>query len=304
MEEAKPCVATIGFFDGVHRGHCFLIDQVKEVAAERGLASCLISFPVHPRKVMQADYQPQLLSTYDEKRARLLRTGIDHCVMLTFTRELSELSAYDFMKNVLRNQLNVKVLVVGYDHRFGHNRCEGFADYVRYGEELGMDVIQAKSCAPDGINVSSSVIRKFLLQGDVRSANKCLGYDYQLEGRVVDGCKVGRTLGFPTANVMESDPDKLIPANGVYAVWVKLADKTYKGMLNIGVRPTVGNDCTRSIEVHILHFSGDIYRQTIRIEFVERIRDERRFDNVSDLSAQLQKDAEQVDKLLNDKEME
>ncbi len=293
-------MATIGFFDGVHRGHCFLIEQVKELAAERGLASCLISFPVHPRKVMQADYQPQLLSTYDEKRTRLLRTGVNRCVMLPFTREMSQLSAYDFMKSVLHNQLNVRVLVVGYDHRFGHNRCEGFADYVRYGEELGMDVVQAKACVLDGINVSSSAIRKFLLQGDVRSANKCLGYDYRLEGRVVDGFKVGRTLGFPTANVMESDPDKLIPANGVYAVRVKLADKTYKGMLNIGVRPTVGNDATRSVEVHILHFSGDIYRHAIGIEFVERIRDEHRFENMSDLSAQLEKDAEKVDKLLDD----
>ena len=300
MEEAKPCVATIGFFDGVHRGHCFLIEQVKELAAERGLASCLISFPVHPRKVMQADYQPQLLSTYEEKRTRLLRTGVDHCVMLPFTREMSQLSAYDFMKSVLRNQLNVRVLVVGYDHRFGHNRCEGFADYVRYGEELGMDVVQAKACVLDGINVSSSFIRKFLLQGDVRSANKCLGYDYRLEGRVVDGFKVGRTLGFPTANVLESDPDKLIPANGVYAVWVELSGKKYKGMLNIGVRPTVGNDSSRSVEVHILQFSGDIYRHAIGMEFVERIRDEQRFENLSDLSAQLEKDAEKVDKLLDD----
>lgn len=264
------------------------------------MASCLISFPVHPRKVMQADYQPQLLSTYEEKRTRLLRTGVDHCVMLPFTREMSQLSAYDFMKSVLRNQLNVRVLVVGYDHRFGHNRCEGFADYVRYGEELGMDVVQAKACVLDGINVSSSVIRKFLLQGDVRSANKCLGYDYRLEGRVVDGFKVGRTLGFPTANVLESDPDKLIPANGVYAVWVELSGKKYKGMLNIGVRPTVGNDSSRSVEVHILQFSGDIYRHAIGMEFVERIRDEQRFENLSDLSAQLEKDAEKVDKLLDD----
>ncbi len=299
MEDAKPCVATIGFFDGVHRGHCFLIDQVKELAAERGLSTCLISFPVHPRKVMQADYQPQLLSTFAEKRTRLLRTGVDRCVMLPFTRELSELSAYDFMKGVLRNQLNVRILVVGYDHRFGHNRAEGFADYVRYGEELGMAVMQARACVVDGINVSSSVIRRYLLQGDVQSANKCLGYGYQLEGMVASGYRVGRKLGFPTANVIESDPDKLIPANGVYAVWAKLDGKVYKGMLNIGICPTVGHDNKRTIEVHILHFSEDIYQRNLQLEFVERIRDERRFDNLSELSAQLALDAEQVDKLLD-----
>ncbi len=299
MEDAKPCVATIGFFDGVHRGHCYLIDQVKELAAERGLSTCLISFPVHPRKVMQADYQPQLLSTFAEKRTRLLRTGVDRCVMLPFTRELSELSAYDFMKGVLRNQLNVRILVVGYDHRFGHNRAEGFADYVRYGEELGMAVMQARACVVDGINVSSSVIRRYLLQGDVVSANKCLGYGYQLEGRVASGYRVGRKLGFPTANMIESDPDKLIPANGVYAVWAKLDGKVYKGMLNIGICPTVGHDNKRTIEVHILHFSEDIYQRNLQLEFVQRIRDERRFDNLSDLSAQLALDAEQVDKLLD-----
>ncbi len=299
MEEARPCVATIGFFDGVHRGHCYLIDQVKKLAAERGLATCLISFPVHPRKVMQADYQPQLLSTFADKRTRLLRTGVDRCVMLPFTRELSELSAYDFMKDVLRNQLNVRILVVGYDHRFGHNRAEGFADYVRYGEELGMAVMQARACVLDGINVSSSVIRRYLLQGDVQSANRCLGYGYQLEGRVASGYRVGRKLGFPTANIIESDPDKLIPANGVYAVWVKLDGKVYKGMLNIGVCPTVDHDNKRTIEVHILHFSEDIYQRNLQLEFVQRIRDERRFDNLSDLSTQLALDAQQVDKLLD-----
>ena len=159
--------------------------------------------------------------------------------------------------------------------------------------------MQARACVVDGINVSSSVIRRYLLQGDVVSANKCLGYGYQLEGRVASGYRVGRKLGFPTANMIESDPDKLIPANGVYAVWAKLDGKVYKGMLNIGICPTVGHDNKRTIEVHILHFSEDIYQRNLQLEFVERIRDERRFDNLSDLSAQLALDAEQVDKLLD-----
>ena len=224
METVKPCVATIGFFDGVHRGHRFLIEQVKRLATEQNLASSLITFPVHPRKIMQADYQPELLSTPEEKEELLKQTGVDSCVMLPFTPELSQLSAYEFMRDVLQKQLNVRVLVIGYDHRFGHNRSEGFDDYCRYGKEIGMEVVKAEACVVNGVNVSSSVIRAFLSEGEIKLANKCLGYGYYLEGIIVDGYKVGRKLGFPTANLSVSNPDKLIPANGVYAVKVYLEE--------------------------------------------------------------------------------
>lgn len=297
METEKPCVATIGFFDGVHRGHRFLIEQVKILAAERNLSSTLITFPVHPRKIMQTDYQPELLSTPQEKEELLSQTGADRCVMLPFTQELSRLSAREFMRDVLQKQLNVHVLVIGYDHRFGHNRSEGFEDYCRFGEEIGMDVVKAQACVLNGVNISSSVIRAFLSEGEMRLANKCLGYRYFLEGTIVDGYKIGRTLGFPTANLAVSNPDKLVPANGVYAVKVYLEGHEYKGMLNIGHRPTL-NGTGRSIEVHILHFSSDIYQKTMRVEFVDRIRDEKKFRRVEELAAQLGRDAEQVECLL------
>lgn len=299
METVKPCVATIGFFDGVHRGHRFLIEQVKELAAGKNLASTLITFPIHPRKIMQADYQPKLLSTPEEKKELLLQTGVDRCVMLPFTPELSQLSAYEFMRDILQKQLNVRVLVIGYDHRFGRNRCEGFDDYCRFGEEIGMEVVKARACVLNGINISSSVIRAFLSGGEIHLANKCLGYRYYLEGIIVDGYKIGRTLGFPTANLSVSNPDKLIPANGVYAVKVRLEGHEYKGMLNIGHRPTLDNGEQRSIEVHILHFSSDVYQKTMRIEFVERMRDEKKFRRVEELIAQLGRDAEEADRLLS-----
>ncbi len=298
METVKPCVATIGFFDGVHRGHRFLIEQVKELAAERKLSSTLITFPVHPRKAMQADYQPKLLSTPEEKEELLLQAGVDRCLILPFTYELSRLSACEFMRDVLQKQLNVRILVIGYDHRFGHNRSEGFEDYCRYGEEIGMEVVKARAYVTNGVSISSSVIRAFLSEGEIHLANKCLGYRYFLEGTIVDGYKVGRTIGFPTANLSVSNPDKLIPANGVYAVKVYLEGHEYKGMLNIGHRPTLDNGAQRSIEAHILHFSSDIYQKTMRIEFVDRIRDEKKFRRVEELVAQLGRDAELVDRLL------
>ncbi len=298
MGIVKSYVATIGFFDGVHRGHRFLIDQVKNLAAEYHLSSALITFPVHPRKIMQADYQPELLSTPKEKEVLLWQTGVDHCLMLPFTFELSKLSAYEFMRDVLKKQLNVRILVIGYDHRFGHNRSESFDDYCRFGKELDMEVVKAQACVLNGVHISSSVIRAFLSEGEIRRANKCLGYRYNLEGTIVDGHKVGRTLGFPTANLSVSDPDKLVPANGVYAVIVHLEGCIYKGMLNIGYRPTLENGTGRSIEVHILHFSADIYQKTMRIEFVDRIRDEKRFRRIEELTAQLGRDAERVEHLL------
>lgn len=298
MDTAQSCVATIGFFDGVHRGHRFLINQVKELAAKRCLSSLLVTFPVHPRKVIQSDYRPELLSTLPERKKLLTQTGADRCLMLPFTAELSKLSAYEFMRDVLQKQMQVRVLVIGYDHRFGHNRTEGFSDYCRFGKELGMEVMQARACVMNGVHVSSSVIRSLLSEGEIKFANKCLGYRYAIEGTVVDGHKVGRTLGFPTANLSVSDPDKLIPADGVYAAFVHLGEQSYKGMLNIGRRPTLGDGTKRSIEVHLLGFSDNAYGKTIRVELADRIRDEKKFRRAEDLSAQLERDAETIERLL------
>ena len=302
--ELLPNVATIGFFDGVHRGHRFLIEQVCKVAAERGLASSVITFPVHPRKVMQPDFRPELLTTCDEKVSLLAGTGIDYCIMLDFTLDLACLSAKQFMA-VLKGDYQVQALVIGYDHRFGHNRSEGFEDYVRYGQSIGIDVIRAQAYTNDiridasqSVPVSSSLIRKLLHQGDVDIAARCLGYEYFLDGTVVGGYQVGRKIGFPTANLSVDDPDKLIPADGVYAVWVTFDGKTYMGMLNIGVRPTINNGPNRTIEVNILHFHSDIYDKFIRLTFVKRTRPELKYDSIDQLIAQLHKDAEETETIL------
>lgn len=301
----EPCVATIGFFDGVHAGHRYLIQQVKEIAATKGLRSALVTFPIHPRKVMNADYRPELLTTPEEKISLMAETGVDYCLMLDFTPEIAHLTALEFMTQILKERYQVSCLVIGYDHRFGHNRSESFEDYVRYGEAIGIEVIRAqvysnniKTETGQNTPVSSSLIRKLLHQGDVDIAARCMGYEYFLDGTVVGGYQVGRKIGFPTANLNVDNPDKLIPADGVYAVWVTLDGNTYMGMLNIGKRPTIDNGPDRTIEVNILHFHSDIYDKFIRLTFVKKIRPELKFNSVDELIAQLHKDAEEVETLL------
>lgn len=298
-EELKPSVATIGFFDGVHLGHRFLIEQVCEVATARGLASSVITFPIHPRKVMQPGFHPELLTTCDEKVALLADTGIDYCFMLDFTLELAQLSAKQFME-ILKKHYRIQALVIGYDHRFGHNRSEGFEDYVRYGHEQGIEVILAQAYSNKDITISSSVIRRLLLEGNVSEAVTCLGYHFFLDGTVVEGYHVGYKIGYPTANLHVTDPEKLVPADGVYAVYVFLGERKYKGMLSIGYRPTLNNGTDRSIEVHIFDFNEDIYNQPMRISFVRRTRSELKFDSIEELVEQLRKDAIEVTAILSE----
>ena len=250
---------------------------------------------------MQSDYRPKLLTTPQEKLSLLEETGIDTCILLDFTPHLASLTAREFME-VLKNRYRIRALVIGYDHRFGHNRSEGFGDYARYGQELGIDVLPADAfrlpTAPDGSPVSSSLVRRLLLAGDAAQAAKCLGYPYFLNGTVVSGRRIGHQLGYPTANLQPDHPDKIIPANGVYAVRVETSGKTYGGMLNIGRRPTLDNGDDRSIEVHIFDFDRDIYRESLRLSFVQRIREERTFNSVGELAEQLHRDAETIRALL------
>lgn len=300
----RPSVATIGFFDGVHRGHRYLIEQVREAAAARGLASSVITFPIHPRKVMQSDYHPELLTTCDEKVTLLDQTGIDSCIMLDFTPEVARLSAKEFM-SILKEQYRIQALVIGHDHRFGHNRSEGFEDYVRYGKALGMEILLARAytykreLAETEVTISSSVIRRLLQEGNVSEAAEYLGYDFFLEGTVVGGYHVGRKIGFPTANLRVDDPDKMIPADGVYAVHVFLEGKKYGGMLSIGYRPTLDNGPDRSIEVHIFHFNADIYNQPMRISFVRRTRPELKFNSMDELIERLHLDEAEIKGILS-----
>lgn len=306
------CVATIGSFDGVHLGHLSLLSQVRSIADERSLKAVAVTFDTAPRRVLHGGGDAHL-STLDERMALLRGAGMDEVALLTFTREMAQLTAREFMQQVLREQLGVAVLVIGYDHRFGRGRAEGFDDYVRYGKELGIEVVRGEACTYGGKAVSSTRIRGCIAEGRIAEANALLGYRYSLVGEVVDGYKVGRKIGFPTANLRLHDEHKLLPAGGVYGVYVNFvgndnendhfqtdgnnSQAEHVGMLNIGQRPTLNNGAERSIEVHILDFEGDLYGKSLQLEFVERLRDEQPFESVDDLIAQLQADRERVRQL-------
>lgn len=296
LPELAPSVATIGFFDGVHRGHQYLIDHVVREARASGLQSMVITFDEHPRKVLQASYVPKMLSTLDSKLILLSRTKIDRCVVLHFDREMAQLSAQQFMQQVLRERLNVRKLIIGYDNRFGHDRREGFEDYVRYGREMGIEVKHNPAFELEGIKVSSSVVRHYIEQGDIEQANRCLGYPYTLIGRVVKGHQEGRRMGFPTANLDTTEFGQLVPAGGVYAVTARQQQSVVnlKAMMNIGQRPTFGGHHT-TLEVNIFHFEGDIYGQLLLVSFLHRIRGERKFDSVEALRAQLKSDRQAIE---------
>ena len=280
-------VATIGFFDGVHRGHQCLVSQVCELAKRLGLSSMLITFDRHPRQVLHADYIPHLLSTHEEKMRLLKSSGIDRLEVLPFTEELSKLSALEFMQQVLSAQLLVQTLVMGYDHRFGYGGGT-FPEYVEWGRQAGIDVVLAHKL--EGEKVSSSVIRRLLGEGAIRQANHFLGYEYSLQGKVVAGHQVGRNIGFPTANI-EIQKDKLLPACGVYVVRTKVDGSSYDGMLCIGHRPTLNNGDELSVEVNLFGFNGDLYGKEMSVNFVDRLRDEKSFSSVMALQQQLEQDA-------------
>ena len=299
----KPCAATVGFFDGVHRGHCFLIDRLRQLADNKGLSSAIITFDKHPREVMHADFQPKMLSTFEEKTERLAKAGADMCIVLSFS-EMRNLSAYEFMRDVLRDKLNASLLLTGYDNRFGHNRSEGFDDYVAYGKRLGIEVMRGEPFVLNGIGVSSSVIRKLLEEGDAEAASMCLGRPYSIHGQVVRGKHIGTDIGFPTANIEPDLPTKLIPGNGVYAARINIIGKNdaigLESMINIGTRPTFGGK-SLTIEAHIFGFGSNIYGERIEAEFIRKIRDERRFSDACELAVQLRKDAKDVIEMLKNK---
>lgn len=298
--KGKRLAATIGFFDGVHLGHRFLINELKETAKARNLPSAVITFPEHPRAVLHADYQPKLLNSFDEKLEQLASTGVDYCIVLDFTVELSRLTAQEFITTVLAEKLHVEVLLIGYDHRFGHDRKDGFEQYVTYGAACGMDVVKASPYDNGQTAVSSSEIRKLLTECQVEEADKLLTYPYQLRGTIVNGYKVGRKLGFPTANIQVDEPLKIVPGIGVYAVWVYLKGERHKGMLYIGDRPTLDNGSNITLEVNILDFSGDIYNNEITVAFIYYVRGDIKFASLDELKEQLARDRETVNKLLSE----
>jgi len=302
--ELPECAATIGVFDGVHAGHQLIINQMLTDAKFYGYKSMVITFDRQPRELFDTNYQPQLLTTLDEKKQLLEACGVDYVVVLPFTMELAQLSARDFMHQVLSLRLHVKLLRLGYDNRFGRGRTEGFEDYERYGEEIGMKVFQGIPLSYQGFDepVSSSLIRRLVAdKGAMNWAATMLTRPYQLAGRVMPGEHIGHTLGFPTANMEPEDVNKLIPVSGVYAVWAMTEDgQRYRAMMNIGTRPTFEGQKT-TLEVNIFGFDGNLYGKRLTVCFVERLREERRFESPEALIAQLEIDKKHVEQILNPK---
>ncbi|WP_461641532.1 bifunctional riboflavin kinase/FAD synthetase [Labilibaculum euxinus] len=293
-------VVTIGTFDGVHLGHRKVIRRLQELAQKVNGETVIFTFYPHPRLVLNTeDNGLRLINTLEEKKVLLEAAGIDHLVVYPFTKEFSKLTYVEFVEKILVKQLGMKYLVVGYDHRFGHNREGKYEDLKVFADQLNFKIERQDVLNMDAINVSSTKIRNAIADGDIQMANKYLGYRFFIKGDVVNGKKLGHTIGFPTANIDPQESYKLVPKDGVYAVKVDVDDKRYLGMLNIGVRPTVNNQLdNRSIEVHILDFNQDIYFKNITIHFYQRIRNEQFFASFDELKAQLAKDKLEVISLL------
>lgn len=281
-------VMTTGTFDGVHLGHRVIIDRLNDEAEKIGGESVLLTFFPHPRMVLfPDDHGLQLLNSLDEKLALLADAGIDHVIVQPFTKEFAKLTALEYVKEVLVNAIGVKKMVVGYDHHFGNHREGNFETLKEYAELYQFEVAEIPVQELNEVNVSSTKVRKALLDGDVALANSFLTSKYQLAGIVIKGKQLGNKIGFPTANITPINNYKLIPAIGVYAVEVVWANQTFKGMMNIGNNPTVENTNELRMEVHIFDFEQDIYGEAIIVTFVNRIRSEQKFDNLEALQQQL-----------------
>ncbi|SES99216.1 bifunctional riboflavin kinase/FAD synthetase [Hymenobacter actinosclerus] len=292
-------VVTSGTFDGVHVGHQQILARLSEVARASGGPAVVITYWPHPRLVLAPPpSHPEpldlyLLNTLDERAAKLAEFGVDYLLIIPFTREFASWSSEEFIQRILLDTVGTSKLVIGYDHRFGRNREGGF-EYLRaHSGRYGMSVEEIPREDVDAVGVSSTRIRRALEAGDVDTANRYLGYDYPFTGTVVKGRQLGRTIGWPTANIECPEKLKLVPARGVYAVRATTAaGETWPAMLNIGVRPTVAGNLAQTVEAHLLGFEGDLYDQPLTVEFVARLRDEQKFDGLDALKAQLAQDAE------------
>ncbi len=294
FKNVKNPVVTTGTFDGVHLGHQKIISRLKDFAANENGESVLLTFFPHPRMVLfPEDNDLKLLSNQAEKIELLEKYGIDHLIILPFTKEFSRLTSLEFIRNILVNKIKTKKLVIGYNHHFGRNREGSFNHLKEYGPLYGFDVEEISAQDIDQVEISSTKIRNALQTGDITTATKYLGHQYTLSGKVVGGKKLGKTIGYPTANISVEDKFKLIPTDGVYAVKVKHNGTTYNGMLNIGNNPTVDGKC-RSVEVNIFNFDNDIYGDELTIYFIEHLRTEVKFANLDELKKQLAADKEKA----------
>lgn len=295
----RNAVLTTGMFDGVHTGHRKIIERVNDVARNTGGESVILTFFPHPQIVLNPEnYSLKLLNTHEEKIELLEKTGVDHVIEIPFTKDFSSLSSDTFIRNILVEKLGVKYLVIGYDHHFGKGRSGNFSSLKENEKQYGFKVEEIPALDIESIAVSSTKIRKALLSGDITTANNYLGYNYFMSGKVVSGRRIGRKIGFPTANITVTDPYKLIPAMGIYAVMVHHSGKLYKGMLSIGTNPTVGGNVL-NMEVNIFNFGKDIYNEDLRVYFVEKMREEQKFSDIEALKQQLVKDKIKATELLD-----
>lgn len=288
-DKRHPTAITIGTFDGVHIGHRKILDRLLRESRRTGLKATVLTFFPHPRMVLQKDTELKLLNTIEEKTQIFEDTGLDFLIIHPFTREFSRLTALEFVRDILVNQLGIKKIIIGYDHRFGRNRNANIKDLRTFGNTFDFEVEEIPVQEIDEVSVSSTKIRKALLDGDVTTANAYLGYQYMLTGIVVRGKGLGRELNFPTANLKIRESHKLIPKNGAYAVQAVIDRQQVFGMMNIGFNPTV-DGTQKSIEVHFFDYSGDLYEKSLQIRLIKRLRDERKFNSLNDLQTQLNKD--------------
>ena len=295
---AKKTIVTLGTFDGVHLGHQSIFNKLVSEAKKLNCESLVLTFFPHPRMILRQDDSIKLINTIEEKTLLLDNLGINNLVIHPFDNVFSQMSGEDFVKQILVDTFHIQKIIIGYDHRFGKGGSCDIDDLIYFGTKYGFEVEQISAQEINEVSISSTKIRKALCLGDITKANDFLGYPYFLNGVVVQGKQLGRTIGFPTANIKVSANYKLIPCEGVYLVKIEILDKEYFGMLNIGNNPTV-NGQDQTIEVHILNFNQDIYDQEVKIVFLERIRDVIKFNSLPDLTLQLNKDKETALKYFN-----
>ncbi len=285
----KPTVVTIGTFDGVHLGHQKIIAQITAAAKDKDCDSLVLTFFPHPRMVLQEGTEMKQLNTIEEKTALLEQLGVDHLVIHPFDKAFSRMTAEEFVKEVLVDTFRLKKIIIGYDHRFGRNRTADINDLITFGETYEFEVAQISAEELNDVSISSTKIRTALNEGNIELANNYLGYPYAITGQVVKGQQLGRTIGYPTANISVQEDYKLIPQNGVYVVQSTIQGETVFGMMNIGNRPTV-NGTSQTIEVHFLNFDQDLYNQTISVSLLKRLRSEQKFPSLDALKTQLLQD--------------
>ena len=296
----SPSILTLGTFDGVHKGHQKILKKLKYEAKKDNLKSIVLTFFPHPRTVLNPDFNLKLINTIEERTRLFEKSEIDILITHPFDKNFSELSPDQFVKNILVNKLKIKKILIGYDHRFGKNRTAGFKDLKIFGLKYGFEVIEISVEEKNKVSISSTKIRNSIIEGDIKTAKSYLGYDFSLKGEVVNGNAIGRTIGFPTANLNINQDYKLIPKNGVYLIRTVLEGKKVYGMMNIGVKPTLKSKDT-SIEVNLFEWGGDLYGKVIEVFILHYIREEKKFDSLIKLGNQIKLDKKTCIKLIKEK---